>query len=99
MADPADEDRLRELLESQHTFPTDYSFKVICRNTPGVQESIVAGVRERTGLALALANDGMKASRKGNYVSLTLTLRANLPQDVLDVYACLSTFDSVLQYF
>lgn len=99
MADPAEEDRLRDLLESQHDFPCDYGFKVICRNAPGVQESIIAGLRERTGLALVLAEDGMKASRKGNYVSLTLTLRANLAQDVLDVYACLRTFDSVLQYF
>ncbi|MCO4772003.1 MAG: DUF493 domain-containing protein [Deltaproteobacteria bacterium] len=94
-----DEARLRSLLEDQHEFPCDYSFKVICRNTPGTQESIVAGVRDRTGLALALAKDGMKASRKGNYVSLTLNVRANLSQDVLDIYACLRTFDSVLQYF
>ena len=94
-----DENRLRELLNSQHEFPCDYSFKVICRNAPGVQESIIAGLRERTGLALVLAENGMKASRKGNYVSLTLTLRANLADDVLDVYAQLRTFESVLQYF
>lgn len=94
-----DEARLRDLLESQHDFPCDYNFKVILRNAPGAQESIIAGIRERTGLATHLAADGMRASRKGNYVSLTLTLRANMSQDVLDVYAALRSFDSVLQYF
>ena len=94
-----EEARLRELLESQHTFPGPYAFKVICRNAPGAQESIIAGLLQRTGLALEASGEGMRPSRKGNYVSLTLTLQANLAQDVLDVYACLKTFDSVIQYF
>ncbi len=94
-----DENRLRELLNSQHEFPCDYSFKVICRNAPGAHESIIAGMRERTGLALVLPENGMKASRNGNYVSMTLVLRANLADDVLDVYAQLRTFESVLQHF
>ena len=74
MSQVEDENRLRELLNSQHEFPCDYSFKVICRNAPGVQESIIAGLRERTGLALVLGENGMKASRKGNYVSNQKTL-------------------------
>jgi putative lipoic acid-binding regulatory protein len=94
-----DEDRLRELLQSQHSFPGPYAFKVILRNAPGAQESIIAGIRERTGLSVEPAEAGMRASRKGNYVSLNLKMRANLAQDVLDVYACLRTFDSVIQYF
>jgi putative lipoic acid-binding regulatory protein len=94
-----EEARLRELLESQHTFPGPYSFKVICRSSPMAQDAIIAGVRERTGLALSASAAGMRPSRNGNYVSLNLTLHANLAQDVLDVYACLRTFDSVLQYF
>lgn len=94
-----DEARLHELLKSQHTFPGPYTFKVILRNAPGAQESIIAGLRERTGLAVEPTDAGMRASRKGNYVSLNLKVQANLAQDVLDVYACLRTFDSVIQYF
>ena len=94
-----EEDRLMALLESQHTFPGPYAFKVICRNAPGAPESIVAGILARTGLAVVLPDDGMKASRTGKYVSMTLRLEANLAQDVLDVYACLRSFGSVIQYF
>ena len=94
-----DTERLRALLAAQHEFPGPYTFKVICRNQPGAQEGIVAGLLERTGLAVIALGDDMRASRHGNYVSLKLTLDATIPEDVLDIYAALRTFASVIQVF
>lgn len=93
-----DEQRFRDLLESQHSFPGPYTFKVICRNQTGTQEGIIAGIRQTTGLDVE-SSEAMRPSRNGKYVSFTLQLDANLPQDVLDVYRCLRSFESVLQYF
>jgi putative lipoic acid-binding regulatory protein len=94
-----DAQRLRELLESTHTFPGPYSFKVIFRNQTAAGESILAALAAGTGLAVRTDADSIKVSAQGSYVSMTVLLDADTSQDVLSVYAVLGTLKSVLQYF
>lgn len=94
-----EETRLLELLQAQHEFPGPYSFKVICRNTPGAPEGVLAALRAETKLELHSEGETMRSSRAGNYVSFKVTLEATEAADVLVVYARLRAYDSVIQYF
>lgn len=94
-----EETRLLELLDAQHDFPGPYSFKIICRNTPGAPEGILAALKSETGLDLSSDGEDMRASRAGKYVSFRVVLEAKQAADVLAVYARLRVYDSVIQYF
>ena len=94
-----DEQRLLELLESQHDFPGPYSFKVICKNAPGAPQGIVAALQAETGLSVSSDEAAMRSSRAGKYVSFKVVLAATQAADVLAVYARLRVYDSVIQHF
>ncbi len=94
-----DDSRLLQLLESQHEFPGEYGFKVICRNQPGTPEGILAALRAETGLTMTSEGEDMRSSRAGKYVSFRVVLQARAAADVLAVYSRLRAYSSVIQYF
>jgi uncharacterized protein len=78
-----------ELLESAHTFPGPYTFKVIGRADRGFLARTVAAVREE----LAQPCDPpyrIRESAGGRHIAITLEPRVETAQQVLDVYRRLS---------
>jgi putative lipoic acid-binding regulatory protein len=77
-----------DLLESTHTFPGPYTFKVIGRAERGFAARVVAIVRD----ALAFAQDPPFSTREatgGRHVAVTLTPQVASAEQVLHVYGCL----------
>lgn len=78
-----------ELLESAHTFPGPYIFKVIGRSERGFLARTVAAVREE----LAHESDPpyrVRETTGGRHIAITLEPRVETAQQVLDVYRRLS---------
>ncbi len=78
-----------ELLESSHTFPGPYIFKVIGKAERGFLARTVAAVR----VALAHELDPpykVRESAGGRHIAITLEPRVETAQQVLDVYRRLS---------
>ncbi len=78
-----------ELLQSAHTFPGPYIFKVIGRADRGFLARTVAAVREE----LAHAADPpyrVRESAGGRHIAITLEPHVQNAQQVLDVYRRLS---------
>jgi len=78
-----------ELLESAHTFPGPYTFKVIGKADRGFLARTVAAVREE------LAHEAdppyrMRESVGGRHIAITLEPQVQTAQQVLDVYRRLS---------
>jgi putative lipoic acid-binding regulatory protein len=78
-----------ELLESAHTFPGPYTFKVIGLADRGFLARTVAAVREE----LAHAADPpyrVRESAGGRHIAITIEPQVQTAQQVLDVYRRLS---------
>jgi uncharacterized protein len=81
--------------ESLLEFPCDFPLKVMGRNEAGFREVAVALVETHAG-PLEDARVSARASRDGNFLALTIMLRAE-SQDQLDaIYEALSAHDQVL---
>ncbi len=95
-----DDERLRllELLRSQHDFPGPYTFKVIYRNQPATGDAIVAALTG-VGVGAIIGEPNLRASSSARFVSMTLDMRMETAEGVLEVYAALKEMDSVLSYF
>ena len=79
-----------ELLESAHTFPGPYIFKVIGRSERGFVARTVAAVRD----TLEFATDPpyrVRETAGGKHVAVTLEPHVQTAQQVLDVYRRLNT--------
>ncbi len=77
-----------DLLESTHTFPGPYTFKVIGLADRGFAARVVATVRD----ALAFTQDPPFSTREavgGRHVAVTLTPQVASAEQVLHVYSCL----------
>jgi putative lipoic acid-binding regulatory protein len=93
-----EEQRLIALLESQHTFPGPYEFKVIYRNSPGLGEGILAAITDTTGHVVA-GEPSLRSSSTARFVAMTFAMELGEARAVLEVYAALKTLDSVVSYF
>jgi uncharacterized protein len=76
-------------------FPCDFPLKVMGRNEAGFREVVVALVETHTG---ALAGDrvSQRESRDGNFLALTLRVRAESQAQLDAIYEALSAHDRVL---
>jgi putative lipoic acid-binding regulatory protein len=88
------EDRARTLalLEANHEFPGPYAFRVVAK--PGAAVAIVTAVSAVTGIEVADVDE--KASKKGNWVSVRMTLQADSADAVLMAYEILGEVDGVV---
>ncbi|MEW5881851.1 MAG: DUF493 family protein [Pseudomonadota bacterium] len=71
-------------------FPTDFPIKVIGRRVDGFAQAIVAVVIEHAP-DFDPATLEMRASRAGNYLSLTATVRATSREQLDDLYRALTS--------
>ena len=94
-----DEARLLELLRLQHEFPGPFTFKVICRNVPGITDRIGRTARAAVELAAPPEPPRQRASTGARFVSLTLDLDVRMAEDVLELYRVLRAQDDVISCF
>lgn len=81
--------------ESLLEFPCDFPLKVMGRNEAGFREVVVALVETHVG---TLASDRIseRKSRDGNFLALTIMLRAQSQAQLDDIYEALSSHDRIL---
>lgn len=69
-------ERLKALLDNEHEWPTNYLFKFI----------VPKGKEEELRQVFPVAEVKLRNSSKGNYVSVTVSLRMESSSEVLAVY-------------
>jgi putative lipoic acid-binding regulatory protein len=74
-----------ELLESTHTFPGPYTFKVIGKTDPGFVARIVAAVRDTLGCDQDLPYR-VRESVGGRHIAVTLEPVVQTAHEVIAVY-------------
>ncbi len=100
MTTPAeDAQRLLALLEAQHDFPGEFTFKVIHHNEPGLAMTMVEAVCSATGIVRPPDEPRGRVSGGGRFASTTLELEVRTAQDVLDIYALLKEIEHVISAF
>jgi putative lipoic acid-binding regulatory protein len=97
-ATPQIDERARAiaLLESNHSFPTDYALSVIARNAEEVAERVLAAAFEDLEAARPEGAHQTLPSSGGKYISHRLTIRCQDAEQVLRVYARLRAIEGVL---
>ncbi len=85
----------KALLESTHTFPGPYVFKVIGNSEDGFLGRVVALAREASG-ATTDPGFSVRQSSGGKHVAITLTCETKTADDVLKVYAALSKVEGLV---
>lgn len=90
--DPEQRERVRALLAEQHTFPGPYLFRVVVK--PVDRDRIVGAVEATVGADRVL-DVGERPSREGTYVSLRISVQADSPDQVLDVYDAVRAIEGV----
>jgi uncharacterized protein len=93
VSDPPDESAT-SLLE----FPCDFPIKIMGRTRDGFAQTILEIV-VRHAPDFDAATMEMRSSRKGNYLSLTCTIRAVSRRQLDDLYLELTAHDMVLMVF
>ncbi|MCP4302125.1 MAG: DUF493 domain-containing protein [Gammaproteobacteria bacterium] len=81
--------------ESVLEFPCDFPIKMMGRDTPEFRATARALVENHAG---HVADSAMQValSRKGHFVSVTITIRATSQQQLDDIYNDVSSHDDVL---
>ncbi len=87
MSDAIDE----KLLE----FPCDFPIKIMGRDQPQFREAAVALIEQHAG---EIPDDAIRTnlSREGNFLSLTIMIKAENQQQLDDIYRALSKHDEIL---
>lgn len=94
-----EEERLLALLENSHSFPCAFTFKLIYRSEPGVQERLMTTLCEAAGVVEADVPAKTRSSAAGRYISMTLDLPVKAGRDVLRIYRVIGDQDEVISYF
>ncbi|MBL8820608.1 MAG: DUF493 domain-containing protein [Planctomyces sp.] len=84
-----------EVLESRHTFPCTYIFKVIGATENNFTARVVALVRDEMGLEQDPPFT-FRAARNGMHVSVTLEPHCISSQQVLAIYSRLTGMDGIV---
>ena len=84
-------DEARELLESQHTFPGPFEFRVDVR--PVAASTAVAAIAAG---GVRIEHVGERRSDKGSYIALHVKTYAASANEVLDVWEVLKGVDGVV---
>ena len=88
-------DSLLESLETGHTFPGAYTFKVIGRNPDSFARTVIRAISEELSLQHEPPHS-VKQTPNGRHISITLTLTVETPQHVIKVYQRLQTLDDLV---
>jgi len=81
--------------ETLLAFPCDFPIKMMGRDEPGFREAAVSLVEQHAG---AISDDAIRTamSRKGNFLSITITIKAKNQKQLDDIYRDLSKNEEVL---
>lgn len=79
-------EKLRSLLESEHTWPGDYTFKFI---VPTDKVSFLINIFQN-------ADVSTKASKKGSYMSVTVVKKMKNADEVIKVYESVQVIEGIL---
>lgn len=81
--------------ESQLKFPCEFPIKMMGRDTPEFRETARLLVEKHTGpIGEAAIRNAL--SRKGSFVSITITVNATSQKQLDDIYRDVSAHDDVL---
>lgn len=83
-----------ERLEDVHSFPGEYTFKVIGDNAPDFIASVVQVAVHVLG-ANAEPDVDTRESSKGNHISVTLTVEVEEADVILDIYDAFQEMDDI----
>jgi hypothetical protein len=81
--------------ESLLKFPCSFPIKMMGRDTPEFRQTARSLVEKHTGPLTDAAINGA-VSRKGNFVSITITVNATSQQQLDDIYSDVSSHDDIL---
>ena len=87
-----------DLLESTHSFPGPYMFKVIGKSERGFVARTVAAVREEISLEVD-PPFSVRETAGGRHVAVTLQPTMQTAQQVLDVYGRLKSLVGLVMVF
>ncbi len=81
--------------ETLLAFPCDFPIKMMGRDEPGFRESASSLVEQHAG---AISDDAIRTamSRKGNFLSITITINAKNQKQLDDIYRDLSKNEEIL---
>ncbi len=76
-------------------FPCDFPIKMMGRDQPEFRKAAVALVEQHAG---EIPDDAIRStlSRKGNFLSITITIKAKNQQQLDDIYRDLTEHDEIL---
>ena len=76
-------------------FPCDFPIKMMGREQPEFRDAAVALVERHTG---KIRSDAIRTalSRNGNFLSITITIKAQNQQQLDDIYSDLSEHEKIL---
>lgn len=94
-----DRERLTALLESVHSWPTDYRVQLILRQDEAQIAAVLAVLAEQVGLADLEGRVVRVPSRKGSFVALRVELPVKDAAEVLAIYERLSKTEGLLSWF
>lgn len=83
-----------ERLEDVHSFPGEYTFKVIGSNSAEFVSSVVQAAINVLGKG-ADPDVDTRESSKGNHISITLTVNVEEADIILDVYDAFQQMDEI----
>jgi hypothetical protein len=83
-----------ERLEDVHSFPGDYTFKVIGSNSPEFVSRVVQAAVNILGKSSDPDVDTRESS-KGNHISVTLTVSVEEADVVLEIYDAFQAMDDI----
>lgn len=83
-----------ERLEDVHSFPGEYTFKVIGSNSPEFVSSVVQAAVNVLGKT-ADPDVDTRESSKGNHISVTLTVSVREAAVVMDVYDAFQEMEQI----
>ena len=76
-------------------FPCDFPIKMMGREQPEFRDAAVAVIERHTG---KIRSDAIRTalSRNGNFLSITVTIKAQNQQQLDDIYSDLSEHEEIL---
>lgn len=86
-------------IEELVDFPCTFTFKAVGEATDGFVSSLLAKVGDLLGREITSDEHSVRASKKGNYQSLTMNLFVTSGEQVYDIYAVLNADDRVRYTF
>ena len=92
------EERMLELLQSQHEFPCAFPIKIMFASAAATSADLVARIETGTGVR-TVGEPAEKVSSKGKYTSITVSFQVGRPEQIIEVYRHLSTIPELLSYF